>query len=281
MFELGEVAQLSFTAFDTTGAPANATAISLTINRPDGNVDGPFAPVGAAGVYAYNYLTQVSGLHSYRWVATGVPGPGVGVGAYTDVFDVRMTAAANIFSLSDAKLMLNEPAGVTANDRKISQYIRTTTGFLEKFCGSIIVQQVTERHTAGGTYIMLNKPPVFQPSTQTYPVIALTPVLTYGLTYDLSLLTVDFKRGEMRHKSGLPFIYGPYDVTYTVGRPVIQEEILTGGEIILKHLWEVERGGSGRVGGYGADDTTTMWGFAVPNRALEILEPQRTAAGIA
>lgn len=280
-YELGQVTTLSFTAHDTTGAPANGTATTLTINRPDGNVDGPFSPAGVNGVYTYQYLTQVAGLHSYRWLATGTPGPGVGVDAATDVFDVRMSAARNIFSLADAKVMLNEPAGVTTYDAKISQYIRSTTGFLEKFCGPIIVQQITERQRAGGMFIALNKPPVYQPATQPHPLVAFTPVLTYGLTYDLSLLNVDFDTGIMRHTAGLPFIYGPYDVTYTAGRPIIPEECLTGGETILKHQWEQERGGSGRTGGYGADDVTVMWGFAVPNRALEMLEPQRTPGAIA
>lgn len=279
-YELGEVAQLQFAAYDTNNSPANATTCTLTVNRPDGTTD-TFTPAGAGGVYTVNYLTQVAGLHSYRWLATGTPGPGVGVGAATDVFDVRQSAAANIFSLADARNLLNLPAGVTSYDKKISQYIRSVTGFVEKYCGSVVVRQVTERQRAGGMFIMLNKPPVYQPSTQTYPIISMTPVLTYGLVYDLSLLSVNTVNGEVRHKAGLPFIYGPYDFTYTVGRPVIPEEILTGSEIILKHLWEVERGGSGRTGGYGADDTTIMWGFAIPNRALEVLEPQRTWGGIA
>jgi hypothetical protein len=282
VYELGEVAQLSFTAYDTAGAPANAAATTLTINRPDGTVDGPYTVTGTAGAYSYSYLTQVAGLHSYRWLATGTPGPGVGVGAETDVFDVRAAGAANIFSLADAKDMLHEPAGVTTYDAKIKSYIRSVTGFLEKYCGPITVQQVTERQRAGGMFIALNKPPVYQPATQPYAIISMAPVLTYGLVYDLSLLTVEKKTGIVRHSAGLPFIYGPYDVTYTAGRPVIPEECLLGGEMILKHLWAVERGGSGMGGaGAAADDVSVMWGFSIPNRALEILESQRTFGAIA
>lgn len=281
MYELGEVAGLSFTAYDTTGAPANAATVTLTINRPDGNTDGPFTVTGTSGVYTYSYLTQVAGLHSYRWLATGTPGPGVGVGAQTDVFDVRQAAAANIFSLADAKVMLNEPPNVTTYDAKIKSYIRSVTGFMEKYCGPITVQQVTERQRAGGMFIALNKPPVYQPSTQPHQIIAMTPVLTYGLVYDLSLLTVEMKTGIIRHSAGLPFIYGPYDFTYTAGRPVIPEECLLGGEMILKHLWGVERGGSGQGGVGASDDVTVMWGFSIPNRALEILESQRVPGAVA
>lgn len=281
MYELGEVAQLSFTSYDTTGAPANAAACTLTINRPDGNIDGPYTVAGTAGVYTYNYLTAVSGLHTYRWSATGTPGPGVGVGAQTDVFDVRQAGAVNIFSLADAKTMLNEPAGVTTYDAKIKQYIRAASGFLDKYCGPVAVRQVTDRLRTGGMFVALNNRPVYQPAAQTYPLISFTPVLTYGMTYDLSLLTVEFSTGIVRHKAGLPFIYGPYDVTYLAGRPVIPEECLLGGEMILKHLWSIERGGSGKVGGVGSDDdVTVMWGFSIPNRALEILESQRDPGAI-
>jgi hypothetical protein len=236
---------------------------------------------GTAGVYTYSYLTQVAGLHSYRWLATGTPGPGAGVGAFTDVFDVRQISAANIFSLADARAMLNTPSGVTTYDRKISQYIRSITGFIEKYCGPVVVQTVTERQRAGGMFIALNKPPVYQPAGQPHPIVAMTPVLTYGLVYDLSLLSVEMSTGIVRHTAGLPFIYGPYDFTYTAGRPVIPEEILTGAETILKHQWAQERGGSGRSGGYGADDVTVLWGFSIPNRALEMLEPQRVPGVVA
>lgn len=282
-FELGGVVPLTFTALDTTGAPANATLCQLTIQRPwpDGSTDGPFTLAGTNGVYTYNYLTQVAGRHTYRFLATGTPGPGVGVGAQPDVFDVVASTANGIISLIDAKAMLNIPANVTTYDTKIRQYVRSITGFVEKFCGPVTVQQITERQRAGGMFIALNQPPIVEAPLQVNQIVAMTPVLTYGLVYDLSLLTVEFATGIVRHKAGLPFIYGPYDFSYWAGRPVIPDEIMLGSEAILKHQWAQERGGAGRSGGYGADDISVLWGFAVPNRALEMLEPQRAAGGIA
>jgi hypothetical protein len=282
-YELGGVVPLTFTALDTTGAPANATLCTLTIQRPwpDGSTDGPFTLAGTNGVYTYNYLTQIAGRHTYRFLATGTPGPGVGVGAQPDVFDVVASTAAGIVSLADAKAMLNIPANVTTFDAKIRQYVRSITGFVERYCGPVTVQQITEREYGGGIEIVLRKPPVIEAPLQVSQIVAMTPVLTYGLIYDLTLLNVDFKTGIMRHTAGLPFIYGPYDLTYWAGRPVVPDEILLGTESILKHQWEQERGGAGRTGAYGADDTTIMWGFAIPNRALEMLEPQRTPSGIA
>ena len=280
-YELGQVAPLSFTAHDTTGAAANGAACTLTIARPDGTTDGPYSPAGTSGVYTFNYLTQVPGRHTYRWLATGTPGPGVGVDAQVDVFDVLASAAPGIISLADAKTALNIPVGVTTFDAKIRQYIRSITGFVEKYCGPVNVRTFTERVYGGGMSITLNHVPVVLAPLQINQITALTPVLTYGLIYDITVLSVDFRTGIVRHTAGLPFIYGPYDASYSAGRTIAPDEILLGCEAILKHQWEQERGGAGKVGSYGTDDVTIMWGFAVPNRALEILEPQRTPAGIA
>jgi hypothetical protein len=280
-YELGEVAALSFTAYDTNGAPANGAACTLTIARPDGTTDGPYSPAGVSGVYTYNYLAQVSGRHTYRWLATGTPGPGVGVGAFTDVLDVLASSAVGIFSLADAKAALNIPASTTTYDKKIMQYVRSITGFVEKYCGPVNVRQFTERVYAGGASIVLNKVPVVLAPLQVNQIISITPVLTYGLIYDNTVLSIDLRSGIVKHTAGLPFIYGPYDVTYSAGRIIPQDEILLGSEAILKHQWEQERGGAGQVGSYGTDDVTVMWGFAVPNRALDMLESQRAPAGIA
>ena len=281
MYELGQVATLSFTAHDTTGTPANGTACTLTIQRPDGTTDGPYSPAGVSGVYTYNYLTQVSGRHTYRWSATGTPGPGVGVDAFTDTFDVLASTAVGVLSLADAKAALNQPAGVTTYDAKIMQYVRAMTGFIEKYCGVVNVRTFTERVYVGGMSIVLNKTPVLEAPLQVNQIISITPVLTYGLTYNVTQLTVDYRNGIVRHTAGLPFIYGPYDVSYSAGRTIVPDAILLGSEAILKHQWQQERGGSGQVGSFGTDDVTVMWGFAVPNRALEILEPERAQMGIA
>lgn len=282
MYELGQVATLSFTAHDTTGAAANGTACTLTIQRPDGTTDGPYSPAGTAGVYTYDYLTSVAGRHTYRWSATGTPGPGVGVDAFADVFDVRPATTGNILSLADARAALNiTSAADTSNDALISHYNRSVTSFVEKWCGAVTMRTVTEREYVGGMEIVLEQTPVVQAPLQVNQVISMDPVLTYGLTYDLSMLTVDWPRGLIRHTAGLPFIYGPYDMTYTAGRAIVPDEILLGAEIILAHQWQQRRGGAGQVGSYGTDDVSVIWGFAVPNRALEILEPQRAVAGIA
>ncbi len=285
-YDLGGVAVLNFTALDVDGDPAAAADISLTITLPDGSTATPTIEDGATGVYSAWYLTTQPGRHTYRWLATGTPGPGVGVGAEADSFDVTSMLSGSILSLADCHEELNIPSGNTSFDSRIRGYNAAVTGIVEKLCGAVVVRTVTERYLESGEaeIIMLRRIPVYQPVTQPYPIISITPVLTYGLTYDLSLLTVDPLIGTLRHEAGLPFWNGPYDISYMCGRPIIPDNQLEGSRIILRHLWSLVRGGAGANSqGYASDDTTMIMGYAVPNRALEILDApgSRDPGGIA
>lgn len=279
-YDLGGVAVLSWTATDTTGAPANGTLCTITITEPDGTVVGPTTLSGTAGVYNTTYLTTQPGRHSYRIVATGTPGPGVGVGAYDDVFDVY-GPVQTLISLADSKKLLR--VTTTLFDDDLRFFNESVTSFIDKFCGPMIPRLVTERHTAGARTLMLRQIPVYQPAANPYPIVSITPVLTYGVPYpDLSLLSVDKQTGEMVHTIGLPFYYGLYDIAYWAGRGYIKPNVLLAAQVILKHMWAMERGGSrpNQTSPGAADDVAQLWGFAIPNRALELLESERTPAGV-
>ena len=285
MYELGGVAVLSWTATDTDGAPANAgVACTITITLPDGSTAGPFILTGTAGVYTYAYQTTQSGRHTYRFQATGIPGPGVGGGASSDVFDVFLGSPTTLISRADAKDLLRISPANTSFDADLKFFTEGLTAFIDKYCGPMVPRLVTERHTAGAKTLMLRQIPVYKPAGQTTDLVSITPVLTYGVPYDdLTLLSVDFKTGELIHKIGLPFFYGSYDISYWAGRAYIPPNVLLGAQVILKHWWALERPsarpGQGPAGG-AADDTTVLWGFAIPNRALEMLESERAPAGI-
>lgn len=274
-YDLGGVAVLSWTTVDTAGAPAAPGTIALTVTLPDGSTATPTPQMVSTGVYEAYYVTTQAGRHTYRWVATGVAGPGVGVGAFTDSFDVVPALSGTILSLSDCHETLNIPTATTTYDAKVREYNAAITYVLEKLAGPVVVRQVTERYLESGEseVLMLRRVPVYQPATQPYPIISITPVLTYGLTYDLSLITVDTQIGTLRHTAGIPFWNGPYDITYMCGRPIVPDNIMAAARIILRHLWSLERGGGGANSqGYPADDVTMLYGYAIPNRALELLE---------
>lgn len=277
-YDLGGVAVLTYTATDTAGNPANATTCTLTITQPDGTTAGPYTLTGTAGVYSYSFLTTQSGRHSYRFVASGTPGPGVGVGAYDDVFNVY-GSPQTLISLADAKKLLR--VSVTLFDDDLRFFNESVTAFIDKFCGPMIPRAVTERHTANSRTLMLKQIPVYQPAGQPYKIVSITPVLTYGIPIDITQLDLDMVTGELINKVGLPFYWGEYDVSYWAGRPVTPPNVLLAAQVILKHLWAMERGGGRPTTTPGAaDDVSVLWGFAVPNRALELLEAHRTPAAI-
>ena len=279
-YDLGGVAVLSYTATDVNGTPVNAGGTcTLTITLPDGTTAGPITLTGTSGVYSYDYITTQPGRHQYRFVATGMPGPGVGVGAYDDVFDVY-GPVQTLISLADSKKLLRVSASIFDDDLRF--FNEAVTSFIDKYCGPMIPRMITERHTAGARTLMLRQLPVYVPAGQPNPLVSITPVLTYGVPYpDLSLLSVDLKTGEILHTIGLPFFYGSYDITYWAGRQVIKPNVLLAAQVILKHMWSQERGGGRPNTTPGvSDDVSVLWGFAVPNRALELLESERSPAGV-
>jgi len=284
-YDLGAVAVLSWTATDSNGAPANGTTCTLNITLPDVTIDGPHVLTGTAGVYTYLFQTTRSGRHTYAFVATGTPGPGVGVGAYRDVFDVYLASPTTLMSLADTKELLRIPATATEFDADLRFFLEGVTAVVDGYCGPMVPRQVTERHrTAGERTLMLFNPPVYQPSGQPYALVSITPVYTWGVPYnDLSQLSVDPRNGEVTHTLGLPFFYGEYDISYWAGRSYIKPNTMLGAQVILKHWWAMERN-NGRLTGFGqsaADDVSVLFGFAIPNRALEMLQPDAAPAGIA
>lgn len=284
-YDLGGVAVLSWTATDTAGTPANGTAATITITLPDGTSDGPHTVAGTAGVYTYVFQTTQSGRHTYAFEATGTPGPGVGVGAYRDVFDVYLASPTTLMSLADTKELLRIPPTDVQFDADLRFFLEGVTAVIDNYCGPMVPRQITERHhTHGGRTLMLRNPPVYQPTGQPNPLVSVTPVYTWGVPYnDLSQLSVDHSNGEVTHVIGLPWFYGEYDIVYWGGRAYIRPNVLLGAQVILKHWWAMERN-NGRLTGFtasAADDVSVLFGFAIPNRALEMLQPDAAVAGFA
>jgi len=95
----------------------------------------------------------------------------------------------------------------------------------------------------------------------------------------------------LRRRYGLPFVpwwLPPYVVSYTAGLAVTSPAAATlAAKIIVAHLWDTQRGRSGGRGPsanseYGSINTIAPgFGFAIPNRALELLSPYAPETGLA
>lgn len=276
-FDLGAVVPLGTTVKDSTGALANAGSMALTITLPDATAVsvGPVAPA-STGTYAYDYASVQAGRHLARWVATGI-----NAGAYTDTFDVREAAPPLIISLADAKAHLNL-SSATTHDEELRGWIEAVTHLVEQYTGICPRSTIVEDHDiqpSGVRVLALRRTPVIS-------ITSATAVLTGGTSYTAAALAVDSRMGIVRRLDG-GRLYGPLRVTYVAGRTVIPANISAAAKIILQHLWRTQYGASraGTAIGGGDDFLVTEqvpgFGYAVPNRALQLLEPHRLPPGVA
>ncbi len=271
-FDLGSVVPLSVTVTDASGTAANAGSVVLTITLPDQTTETPSVSNPSTGTYTAEYTPTQAGRHIARWVATGA-----NASAYTEVFDVRPAAIVGVISLTDAKNHLNMSLTITKNDAELRDHIEAATRVVEFYVGPVGVREVTEVVSGGGSLILSRTPAI--------SLTSVDPVHTGGLSYAVSDLDLDGATGIVRHLLGWRFV-GPLRVVYQAGRAVVAANHQMAARIIVKHLWETQRGGSRRPGMGGQSDDiveqqlVSVMGFAVPRRAVELLQPDQTA-GIA
>lgn len=271
-YDLGATARLTAQCRDPGGTLTTADTAVVTVTLPDGTTATPTAEATATvGHYQADYVTTVPGRHTVRWVFTGP------AHAYTDVLDVRPEQSPALFSLADGREHVNIKN--TREDDELRYWINVTTRAVEYFVGPVVVRTVTEDHHVGEVRALaLRRMPVLK-------VTAVEPLLDGGPSYDPDWLNVDGEAGIVTRRDG-GLLYGPLRVTYTAGRPVIEDNITGAGRIILQHLWRTQRPGrSGALAGSSDDYSVTEplpgIGYAIPNRAKQLLHPDEQPPGMA
>ena len=262
---------------DATGALADASPLTLTVNKPDGTSQAYSALAhDSTGLYHQDLPdTDLTVLGAYQWYAVGT------VGSFKAVlpsgkFDVFAPDEVTVLSLADAKDTLDIPQATTKYDDEIARKIATIEASLERMTGGPIVNRsITERVqlTSGYTTFVLRKRPVVS-------VTSITNVAS-GATVSTSDLDIDTNSGVIHRKLGWVFV-GPYfqsipafTVVYIAGQGVVTPAAFSeAASVILQHLWESQRGQSS-VPQYGGEETVTLpgLGYAIPNRAAELLAP--------
>jgi hypothetical protein len=272
-FDLGATVRLTAECRDPGGALTTAATAAVTVTLPDGSTALPVATEdpATAGRYRADYVTSVPGRHTVRWVWTGP------AAAYTDVFDVQEAAPAAILSLADARKHLN--LRDTRDDDEVRFWNGAATRAVEHFTGPIVPRTIVEDHRFGAAReIVLLHTPVLE-------VTAVAPLRSGGTAPAVDGLVLDGGAGLILRADGGP-LYGPLRFTYRAGRTVIPENLTAAARIILEHLWRTQRAGRrGGIAGGGEDYAVTEpipgLGYAVPNRALQLLEPDRLPPGVA
>lgn len=272
-YDLGDTVPLTVEVRDAAGALANAGAMALTVTKPDGTVDSPSPANPSTGIYQVDYAPSTAGPYRVRWVGTGANAAG-----YTDAFDVRDANPALMFSLADAKSILNISS--TTFDAKIRPFIESTTTTVEYFAGAVVRRSVSERYDISGYFSSL--------VLRTTPVISVQTIVSImlgGLSYSVTDTDLDGETGILQNKNGKAFI-GPLRITYTAGRITMPAGIRDAGRLILKDFWKVQTGPGGlpRVSEQGADQGKTFipgLGFSLPNNAISLLQPYLRAGKFA
>ncbi|WP_438478962.1 head-tail connector protein [Streptomyces asiaticus] len=186
-----------------------------------------------------------------------------------------------LLTLDEAKAQLN--ITTTTHDEELQAYIDSITAMVEWYVGPVEPREVTETVNGRGPTLALSQIPVMS-------LTSLTPLLLGGLALDVSDLVVDNEQGIIRRKIGDAFyggvFYGgPWTAAYTAGRSSIPPTLNLAGRMLVQHLWRTQQG-PGRPGLGGADDFDPAqpvpgFGYAVPNRVLQLLQPYRLPPGVA
>ncbi|MFI7394015.1 hypothetical protein [Streptomyces tendae] len=269
-FDLGATVRLTGECRGPDGTLVSAATAVVTVTLPDETTVSPAVTEdpATAGKYWADYVTTTPGRHSVRWVWTDP------AAAYTDVFDVQEEAPPAILSLADARKHLNR-VSTTDND-ELRFWINATTKAVEYFVGPVVARSFTEEHwLRHARAVVLHRTPVLA-------LTAVDAVLTGVSAYNVDSLHVDRDTGEVVLVTG-ERLDGALRFTYRAGRTIIPENITAGARIILEHLWLTQRGSGGGLAGGGQDVTEPIpgLGYAIPNRALQLLEPDRLPPGVA
>lgn len=189
-------------------------------------------------------------------------------------FDVFDPFELRVISLQGAKDMLDIPATDTTSDAKLDRLIAAIESGLERFTGGPPVNRpFVERCELDGTLRVL--------LVRQRPLVSITSIVAVasGQPIDISGgLDVDPVAGMVRTALGWPFV-GRFwanspvmTVTGTAGWGTsVPAAFAEFAAIVIDHLWQPRRGPVAMPMG-GVDTVTPPWlGFAIPNRALELL----------
>jgi len=183
-----------------------------------------------------------------------------------------------LLTLAEAKAQLN--LKTDTDDAELQVYIDAATAPIEEYIGPVEPRAIVERHDAetGRRVLVLRTMPVLS-------LTSVTPVLSGGVTYPVDGLTLDPVTGELLRVNGGVF-RGLLDVTVQAGRTTITPTINLAARMFVQHLWRTQRPSrsGGLAGGgddYSVSEPIVGYGYAVPNRVLELLAPYRLPPGVA
>jgi hypothetical protein len=183
-----------------------------------------------------------------------------------------------LLTLDEAKQQLD--IETSTHDTELQAYVNALTAVIERHVGPVENRAVTETVDGRGAALCLLQVPVVS-------LTSLTPILTGGPALATGDVAVDNELGVVRRLDGGNFYGGPWTAVYTAGRGSVPATIKLAALILLQHLWRTQYGASRGLSGVGGGEDFSVtepapgWGYAIPNRVLQLLEAYKTGPGIA
>lgn len=172
-----------------------------------------------------------------------------------------------LLTLADAKRQLD--IETSSSDAELQLYVDAVIETIEGYVGPVDERVVTETLRGQGATVVLQRTPVLS-------LTSLTPVLSGGMAVDVSRLHVDGASGVLSYLDGSLFSGGPWAALYRAGRLTTPPTFRLASALLLQHLWRTKHGAA--RGGSTSDDFSVNepvpgFGYAVPNRVLQLLGP--------
>jgi hypothetical protein len=273
MSGVGQVVRIGTRVTDANGADLNAVTAHLDLTLPDGTttVLDVLNPPAQTGHYYVDYVPQLPGPFTYRWIFTQ---PAV---ALEGAFNVAAIGDVGIISLGDARTLLRITE--TRFDDDIADTIRRATELAEQESGEVLARRsFTETRSVTGwcSGVKLTHRPVMRP-------VLLERLHPSGAVIEAVAPPTIWTDETGILRCGRPAVFmGLIRITYVAGYAVLPDAKLGAVEYLIQHLWANRGGASGRprVGGgeTGAsvgDEIAT----AIPLRVREQLGPKAPMVG--
>ena len=274
-YDLGDVVALGITITDSSGAVANAGAVTCTVYLPDGTSASVSVTNPSTGLYSADYVPSQVGRHAVKWVATGT-----NASAYSDEFNVRDFSELGIVGLDEVKQHLNIPLTITTDDEEIRRIIDAASDLAESYVGQVLGRRTftDELYDGGADCIRIRNP----------KAISITSVYENGALVQPSGYALDYT-GQRLYRVGSSTLfatnsYGYWTagfnnlkITYVAGYVNPPMAAKQGVLEIIRHLWQTQRGTMNVLGRTLAGDeltpATSGSGYSLPRRAMELLDP--------
>lgn len=278
-YTFGQPVSLSINVTDSSGAPANATAVVCTITLPDGTTSTPTVSNPNTGTYTATYTATLAGLHRAGWVATGS-----NASAFTDSFTVDPPLSPSIVGLAEVRAEINETSH--ADDAELAGFIAAATAVVVDMVGPVAATQVTGLYDGGASTIVLRHAPIVSVDTvveyRGSSSVPLTAQPLSGGVFDGYGYTVNLSAGLLHRQSGgypARFASGLQNVsvTYTCGRATVPANIRMAVLDLIRVNWRPQRSGGPSLLNPGNNDNPDLGampqGFYIPETVRQMLAP--------